>query len=157
VGQTAGAKALALSMATVVTTAAVFEEWCYNHINGYLGAKESSQPIQGTQQAPQGSNVLEEVVRMLLRNFEETGKKTEGMVGNAEKNEDKKVKPYTQYEIAKLIGYCNEVDPALLPEFWKLVKTTKETDDHCMNLHRKMLEWSKSIFLRKKRLRIWLR
>ena len=144
VGQTAGAKALALSMAPVVTTAAVFEEWCFNHINSYLGEKVSNQANQMNQPVQQGSNVMEEVVRMILRNFEESAKKTEGTAISGEKNDDEKVKPYTQYEIAKLIGYCSETDPAQLPEFWKLVKTTKETDDHRMNLHRKMFEWSKS-------------
>jgi hypothetical protein len=76
VGQTVGAKALALGMALVVTMAAVFEEWCFNHINSYLGEKVSNQANQMKQQ---GSNVMEEVVCMLLRNFEESAKKTESI------------------------------------------------------------------------------
>jgi hypothetical protein len=81
--------------------------------------------------------MMEEVVSMLLKNFEGAAKTANAATSGVEKNEEEKVKPYTQYEIAKLAGYCNEFEPAQLPEFWKLVKTTKEADDHRMNLHRK--------------------
>jgi hypothetical protein len=55
VGQEAGAEALALGMAPVVTTARVFEEWSFNHLNNYLGSKrqgESNVGTNGTQQSP---------------------------------------------------------------------------------------------------------
>jgi hypothetical protein len=67
VGQVAGAKALALSMAPVVTTVAVFEEWCFHHINSYLGEKaveKSGGPAAG---APQAVGGLEEVVRLFCK------------------------------------------------------------------------------------------
>lgn len=55
---------------------------------------------------------------------------------------EEKVKPYSTYEVSKLMGYCQETDPAQLPEIWKLFKTTKEVDDHRMNLHREMAEFA---------------
>lgn len=144
VGQVAGAKALALSMAPVVTTIAVFEEWCFHHINSYLGEKvveNSGGPAAG---APQAVGGLEEVVRLLLQSFAEQNNK-QNTNGAAEKSDTEKVTPYTQYQVAKLTGYCNEFDTAQLLEFLKLVKTTKETEDHRMNLYRKMAEWSKKM------------
>ena len=71
----------------------------------------------GTAQlAPQAKNGLKEVLRLLLQSFEEQGSK---------QNRNR--------------------DPAQLPEFWKLVKTTKATEDHRMNLYQKMAEWSKKM------------
>jgi hypothetical protein len=134
VGQVAGAKALALSMAPVVTTVAVFEEWCFHHINSYLGEKVVDKSDGPATPAPQAAGGLEEVVRLLLQSFAEQNNK-QSTNGAADKSENEKVTPYTQYQVAMLAGYCNEFDTAQLPEFWKLVKTTKETEDHRMNLY----------------------
>jgi hypothetical protein len=40
-------------MAPVVTVS-MFEEWCYHHINGYLGKKKMKQQNGTAQLAPQG-------------------------------------------------------------------------------------------------------
>jgi hypothetical protein len=144
VGQTAGAKGLALTMASVVTTSPVFQEWSFHHLNGYLGEKPDQNQVQQVQQQtshqPQaGSNFLEDVVRLLLKNA--GGQQSETSTTAAAQAEEK-VKAYTQYEVAKLMGYARENDPAQLPYIWKLFKTSKEADDHRMNLHREMMTWS---------------
>jgi hypothetical protein len=146
VGQTAGAKGLALNMGSVVTTSPVFQEWAFHHLNSYLGEKlEPAQaqqaPSTTTPQGHQQSNFLEDVVRILLKNA--GGNQGESNSSSSDKAEEK-IKAYTQYEVAKLMGYARENDAAQLPYIWKLFKTTKETDDHRTNLHREMLTWSQS-------------
>jgi hypothetical protein len=116
VGQVAGAKALALSMAPVVTTVVVFEEWCFHHINSYLGEKVVENSGGPAVVAPQAGGGLEEVVRLLLQSFAEQNSK-QSANGAAEKSDNEKVTPYTQYQLAMLMGYCNEFDTAQLPEF----------------------------------------
>jgi hypothetical protein len=145
VGQTAGAKGLALKMDPVVTTASVFEEWAFGHVNSYLGEKGSAgqqlnQPAPATNQ---GNAVLEGLVRMLFQ--QQASNNTANNTSNSnEKNGKEKVKPYSPYDEAKLMGYCNEWDPAKLPQIWKMFKTTKETDDHWMNIERAIREWSQT-------------
>jgi hypothetical protein len=144
VGQTAGAKGLALNMGSVVTTSPVFQEWAFHHLNGYLGEKQEpahsqQAPSTTTPQGHQHSNFLEDVVRILLKNA--GGNQGDSNNASSEKAEEK-IKAYTQYEVAKLMGYARESDAAQLPYIWKLFKTTKETDDHRTNLHREMMKWS---------------
>jgi hypothetical protein len=150
VGQTAGAKGLALKMDPVVTTASVFEEWAFGHVNSYLGEKGAAvqQQEQPTPTANQGNAMLEGLVRMLFQQQANNNMANNNMANNTsisnEKNGEEKVKPYSQYDEAKLMGYCNEWDPSQLPQIWKMFKTTKETEDHRMNLERAIKEWSQA-------------
>jgi hypothetical protein len=158
VGQAHGAKELALKMNPVVTMAAVFEEWAFGHLNSYLGEKGDAQSNQtvGAQSPAQSNNAfLEDLVKLLFAN--QGNNQGTAATAGGDKAGDEKVKAYSPYDQAKLMGYCNEWDPAQLPNIWKLFKTTKETDDHRDNLERAMKEWSqqqgieidKSIFFTK--------
>jgi hypothetical protein len=40
------------------------------------------------------------------------------------------------------MGFCGETDPTLMPGIWKLFKTSKEADDHRLNIARAMRQWS---------------
>lgn len=133
-------------MASVVTTSPVFQEWAFHHLNGYLGEKQDTAQSQQNQQPvvqqhQPGGNFLEDVVRLLLKN---AGGNQADSSAQANDKAEEKVKAYTQYEVAKLMGYARETETAQLPYIWKLFKTSKEVDDHRMNLHRQMLEWSRA-------------
>jgi hypothetical protein len=78
-------------------------------------------------------------VRLLLKN---AGGSQGDANGSASDKTDEKIKAYTQYKVAKLMGYARENDAAQLPYIWKLFKTSKEVDDHRTNLHREMMKWS---------------
>lgn len=49
---------------------------------------------------------------------------------------------YTDYQVAVIKGYCGLRETAAIPVIWALFQTSKHTEDHRLNLEKKMREWS---------------
>jgi hypothetical protein len=49
---------------------------------------------------------------------------------------------YTEYQVAVIKGYCGLRDTGAIPVIWALFQTSKHTEDHRLNLEKRMREWS---------------
>jgi hypothetical protein len=49
---------------------------------------------------------------------------------------------YTDYQVAVIKGYCGLRDTGAIPIIWALFQTSKHTEDHRLNLEKRMREWA---------------
>ena len=93
----------------------------------------------------EASPLLQQVSRILFaQNQANQAAKSKPDGTNTTTSEDK-IKPYTQYEMAALYGFIGSTNREDIPDIWKLFKTSKEIEDHRLNIAREMRKWSKSM------------
>jgi hypothetical protein len=59
-------------------------------------------------------------------------------------SKDNTPKPYSQYDIALIKGYCGITATKDIPIIWALFKTSKDREDHRLNMQKRMQVWSKN-------------
>jgi hypothetical protein len=133
------ASAWVLELQPVVATDQAFTEWCFHHLSSILGTS----PAQHTQIPTTGAGPtpLETSITRMAQVVERLATGTAATTHPSQQKESTTT-IYTDYQVAVIKGYCGLRDTGAIPIIWALFQTTKHTEDHRLNLEKKMREWS---------------
>jgi hypothetical protein len=135
---------LHLALNPAINGARDFTKWCFDHLNTFLGAERIK---DSTPQAPSPSAMdIATVLRDMSAHLQGLHRRGDAEAGEMAGNNAKEStnKPYSVYDTAALMGFCGVTDVRQLPVIWGLFKTSKEVEDHRLNIAKRMALWSKT-------------
>jgi hypothetical protein len=134
-------QALPLEFQPVTSIDANFQKWAYNHASQYLGEKpratEAAAP-QPTHVSTAGAESVLMGVTTVLQNI--AGSQHKALLEVTKKSEESK--PYDEWDIAALMGYCGVSSPDEVPAIWPKLKVTKKAVDQRAAIVNAMEQWS---------------
>jgi hypothetical protein len=137
VGKTA--LAWVLELQPVVATDPAFTGWCFHHLSSVMGANQTPHTARPT--ATAGRSPLEASLTRMAQVVERLASGTTAITHPAPPK-DGTATVYTEYQVAVIKGYCGLRDMGAIPTIWALFQTRKHTEDHWLNLKKRMQEWS---------------
>jgi hypothetical protein len=134
-------QALPLEFQPVTSIDANFHKWAHNHASQYLGEKPQATEAVAPQPAQASIADAESVlmgVTTVLQNI--AGSQHKALLEVTKKSEESK--PYDEWDIAALMGYCNVSSPDEVPAIWPKLKVTKKAVDQRAAIVNAMEQWS---------------
>jgi hypothetical protein len=131
-----------LSLSPVVSADNAFSEWCYHHISNVVRtATTAGLATASNNAATQGTAQLEASMARMAAVVEKLALGTSAAAQAAQAKETA-VTMYTNYQVAAIKGFCGLRDTNAIPVIWARFQTSKHTDDHRLNVDKRMKEWS---------------
>jgi len=128
-----------LELQPVVVTDPAFTGWCFHHLSSVMGANHM--PHTSGPTATAGPSPLEASLTKMAQVVERLAAGTTSITHPAQPKEGTAT-VYTKYQVAVIKGYCGLRDTGAIPTIWALFQTSKHTEDHRLNLEKRMREWS---------------
>jgi hypothetical protein len=129
VGQTTGgtdAHPLALKLQAATSVDPEFLKWAFNQATIYLGPKPQPRHVQVSTNTPapasRGAEEMFQSMTTVLQNI--AGGQNRALIESAKKAEESK--PYDEFDMAALMGYCGVTQPDHVPGLWPQLKQAKK-------------------------------
>ena len=128
---------LHLTMNPAINAAREFTRWCFDHMNTNLRMQNDNKHTAGSA----GSSDMD--IAAALRDMSSNVKgvsqgQGHGAADTTGGTKDNAIKPYSSYDMA-----CAVADKKQIPVIWGLFKTSKEVEDHRLNISKCMAVWAK--------------
>jgi hypothetical protein len=134
--------ALGLELMPAVNANRNFAEWCCHHLDSFLG---KNTPPSSHTAGNQGADVVAAIQNLATQWQSATASShtQQSTIVSAAAKENHTPKPYSTYDIAAIKGYCGITATSDIPIIWALFKTSKDREDHRLNIQKRMAVWSK--------------